>query len=326
VGNGGPCLAIIRNIIIIMPLRSYATKATDMFTIDMFGPKTNIFVSICPGYDYQEGERRRLTPRHTWMLTVEATSYNLLGSQRKDPNPTHYSVVWNEEEDQHKLEKVSPTNFGIVGSILIQRNAPTSAQRLGDRLDAGFEVCPLDLDGSVGSEHWMRLVLYGLQHHGLVQEFDVPMFMAFARAYLAKRMNGEGPPRIAYTREHRETTQKEKKRWRLSFPQAAPANQEDLVKEKKKRFRMSLPPVQQNQAESQTERKKRFRMSLPPVHEHQEESLKEKKKRFRMSLPQGYTFPDPSQKEKRRFRLSFPQAQAHANQDRRGDDVYGGLM
>lgn len=307
-----------------MALRSYATKATDMFTIDMFGPKTNIFVSICPSYDYQEGERRRLAPRHTWMLTVEATSYSLLGAQRKDPNPTHYSVVWSEEDDQHRLEKVSPTNFGIVGSILIQRNAQTSAQRLGDRLDAGFEVCPLDLDGSVGSEHWMRLVLYGLHHHGLVQEFNVEMFMSFARAYLAKRMNGEGPPRIAYTREHRDTTPKEKKKFRLSFPQAAPANEEELQKEKKKRFRMSLPQAHANQAESQTERKKRFRMSLPPVHEHQEESQKEKKKRFRMSLPQGYGYADSSQKEKRRFRLSFPQA--HANQDRRGDDVYGGLM
>ena len=103
-----------------MPLRSYATKATDMFTIDMFGPKTNIFVSICPGYDYQEGERRRLTPRHTWMLTVEATSYNLLGSQRKDPNPTHYSVVWNEEEDQHKLELVLkwPKRNQVIGMLL----------------------------------------------------------------------------------------------------------------------------------------------------------------------------------------------------------------
>lgn len=284
-----------------MVLRSYATKATDMFTIDMFGPKTNIFVSICPGYDYQEGERRRLTPRHTWMLTVEATNYNLLGTQRKDPNPTHYSVVWNEEDDQHRLEKVSPTNFGIVGCILIQRNAPTSAQRLGDRLDAGFEVCPLDLDGSVGSEHWMRLVLYGLQHHGLVQEFDVGMFMSFARAYLAKRMNGEGPPQIAYSREHRETTQKEKKKFRMSLPQAH-ANQEDLQKERKKRFRMSLPPVQENQEELQ----------------------KEKKKRFRMSLPAAHAYPDQPQKEKRRFRLSFPQAQAHANKD--SSDVYGGLM
>jgi hypothetical protein len=282
-----------------MALRSYATKATDMF--DIFGPKTNIFVSICPGYDYQEGERRRLTPRHTWMLTVEATSYNLLGAQRKDPSPTHYSVVWNEEDDQHRLEKVSPTNFGIVGSILIQRNAPTSAQKLGDRLDAGFEVCPLDLDGSVGSEHWMRLVLYGLQHHDLVQEFDVGMFMSFARAYLAKRMNGEGPPRIAYSREHRETTQKEKKKFRMSLPQAR-TDQEDLQKERKKRFRMSLPPVQENQEELQ----------------------KEKKKRFRMSLPASHAYPDHPQKEKRRFRLSFPQAQAHAQKD--SSDVYGGLM
>lgn len=310
----------------ILPLKSYATKATDMFTMEMFGPKTNIFVSICPGYDYQEGERRRrLTPRHTWMLTVEATSYSLLSGQRKDPNPTHYSVVWNEEDDQHRLEKVSPTNFGIVGSILIQRNAPTSARMLGDRLDAGFEVCPLELEGSAGSEHWMRLVLYGLHHHGLVQEFDVEMFMSFARAYIAKRMNGEGPPRIAYTSEHRETTQKDKKKWRLSFSQTH-ANQEELVKEKKKRFRMSLPPVQQNQDESQTERRKRFRMSLPPVHETQEELLKEKKKRFRMSLPQGFAYPDPSQKEKRRFRLSFPQAQAHPHRETGSSDVYGGLM
>ena len=281
--------------------RSYATKATDMFNIDMFGPKTNIFISICPGYDYQEGERRRLTPRHTWMLTVELTKYNLLGTMRKDPNPTHYSVVWNPEGEQYRLEKVSPTNFGIVGTILIQRNAPTSPIRLFDRLEAGFDVCPIDLDENAGSEHWMRLVLYGLQHNKIVEDFDVEMFMAFSKAYLAKRMNGEGPPRIAYTREHKDRTQKEKKKFRLSFPQA-PANQEEV----------------------QNERKKRFRMSLPPVQENQEESLKEKKKRFRMSLPQSYAYPDRSQKEKRRFRLSFPQANVHPQRD--SSDVYGGLM
>ncbi len=84
----------------------------------MFGPKTNISSLICPGYDYQEGERRRLTPRHTWMLTAEATSYSLLGAQRKDPNPTHYSVVWNAEEDTLQVREGIPTNFGIVGSIL----------------------------------------------------------------------------------------------------------------------------------------------------------------------------------------------------------------
>jgi hypothetical protein len=149
----------------------------------------------------------------------------------------------------------------------------------------------------------MRLVLYGLQHHGLVQEFDVEMFMSFARAYLAKRMVGEGPPRIAYTREHRAHTQKEKKKFRLSFPQAS-ANQEELQKEKKKIFRMSLPPVQEDQDESQ----------------------KEKKKRFRMSLPAAQAYPDHSQKERRRFRLSFPQAYAYQDRQDRQDDVYGGLM
>ena len=283
-----------------MAFKSYTNKATDLFNIDMFGPQTNIFVSICPGYDYQEGGRRRLTPRHIWMLTVELTKYNLLGTMRKDPNPTHYSVVWNPESEQYRLEKVSPTNFGIVGTILIQRNAPTSPTNLFDRLEAGFDVCPIDLDENAGSEHWMRLVLYGLQHNEIVEEFDVEAFMAFSKAYLAKRMNGEGLPRIAYSREHRDNTQKEKKKSRLSFPRA-PANEDEVQKERKKRFRMSLPPVQENQ----------------------EGLEKEKKKRFRMSLPQSYAFPDHSQKEKRRFRLSFPQAHA-AQKDT--SDVHGSLM
>ena len=285
-----------------MAFRSYTTKATNMLTIDMFAPKTNIFVSICPGYDYQEGERRRLTPRHTWMLTVELTKYSLLGTQRKDPNPTHYSVVWNAEEDQYKLEKVSPSNFGIVGSILIQSNAPTSAQKLSDRLDAGFEVCPLSLDGSVGSDHWIRLVLYGLQQQKIVQDFDVDMFMTFSQAYLAKRMNGEGPARIAYSREHRDEIQKEerKKRFRLSLPQG-PADQEESQKEKKNRFRMSMPLAPTTQDDLQKEKKKRFRMSMPPAPADQDHSQKEKKKRFRMSFPQARVQKDSS-------------------------DVYGGLM
>ena len=197
-----------------------SVKATDTFIINMFGPKLNIFVSICPGYEYQGEEKKHLTPHHTWMITVESTKYNLPGTHRRDPNPTHYSAVWNEDEDQYRLERVSPTNFGIVGSILIQRNAPASAQKFFNRFEAHLEDFPSELDGSESSEHWMRLALYALQQEKIVQAFDVEMFMSFSQAYLARRMEGEGPARIAYSRVHKDHSQKEKKGFWVSYPQA----------------------------------------------------------------------------------------------------------
>lgn len=186
----------------------------------MFGPKSNLYVSICPGYEYQGEEKQHLVPHHTWMLTVESPKYNLPGTQRRDPNPTHYSTVWNEHEDQYTLEKVSPTNFGIVGSILIQRNAHTSAQKLFHQLEAGLSAFELDLDGSEGSEQWMRVAIQALQYENIVQTFDVEMFMTFSQAYLARRLDGEGPARIAYSRLHKDHSQKEKKSFWISYPQA----------------------------------------------------------------------------------------------------------
>lgn len=187
----------------------------------MFGPKSNIFVSICPGYEYARGEEKRhLTPHHTWMLTVEHAKYSLPGTQRRDPNPTHYSAVWNEDEEQYRLERVSPTNFGIIGTILIQRNAHASAQKLFDRLEAGIEAFPSDLDGNEESEYWVRLALYALQQENIIQPFDVEMFMSFSLAYLARRMDGDGPARIAYSRLHKDHSQKEKKGFWVSYPQA----------------------------------------------------------------------------------------------------------
>jgi hypothetical protein len=200
--------------------KSHNINTTDIPTTSMFGPKTNIFVSICPGYEYQGQERQHLTPHHTWMLTVESTKYSLPGTHRRDPNPTHYSAVWNEDEDRYRLERISPTNFGIAGSILIQRDAPTSAQKLFDRLEAGLEAFPPELDGSEGFEQWIRLALHALQQENIVQPFDVEMFMSFSQAYLIRRMDGEGPARIAYSRMHKDHTQKEKKGFWVSYPQA----------------------------------------------------------------------------------------------------------
>jgi hypothetical protein len=188
---------------------------------NMFGPKSNIFVSICHGYEYQGDEKQHLTPHHTWMLTIESAKYSLPGTHRRDPNPTHYSVIWDEDGDQYSLQSVSPSNFGIVGSILIQRNAPTSAQKLFHQLEARLEAHSSHFDGSESSEHWIQLALHALQHLNIVQAFDVEMFMNFSQAYLARRMNGEGPARIEYSRMHKDHSQKEKKGFWVSYPRAA---------------------------------------------------------------------------------------------------------
>lgn len=190
----------------------------------MFGSKSNIFVSICPSYDYALGDDKRyMTPHHVWMLTAETPKHSLPGTHRRGPNPRHYSIVWSEDEDQYTLQQVAPTNLGIIGSILIQRNAPISPEKAFDQFLTGLEAysktLETELDGSEGSEHWMRFALQALQQNKIVQPFDVEMFMTFSQAYLARRMDGNGPARIAYSRLHKDHSQKEKKGFWISYPQ-----------------------------------------------------------------------------------------------------------
>lgn len=160
-----------------------------------------------------------MTPHHNWMLSVESPKYSLPVTHRRDPSPIHYSVVWNHEEGQYHLQRVSPTNLGIVGSILIQRNAPITAQRLFSQLEASLDTITPQIDGSESPEHWIRFALDALQHDKIVQPFDVEMFMNFSQAYLARRMDGEGSARIEYSRLHKDHSQKEKKSFWVSYPQ-----------------------------------------------------------------------------------------------------------
>lgn len=189
----------------------------------MFGSKSNIFVSISPGYEYAKGEHKLyLKPHYVWMLTVESASHSLSG--RRDPNPTHYSVVWNDYTESFEIRKVRPTNQGIVGSIEIQRHAPASAAKLFDLLQNALEAhdptfFSSEFDGSEESESWMRQALQELQDDKIVKAFDVELFMSFAQAYLDRRIAGEGPARIAYSRHHKDHSQKEKKSFWVSYPQ-----------------------------------------------------------------------------------------------------------
>lgn len=133
----------------------------------------------------------------------------------------HCSVIWDDEEDQYKLRRVSPTNFGIAGSILIERNAHASAQKIFAQLEAGLKEVPSDLDTIEDSERWTQSALHILQQCNIVQTFDVEMFMEFTQSYIARRMDGEGPSRIAYSRLHKDHSQKEKKGFWVSYPQAS---------------------------------------------------------------------------------------------------------
>lgn len=96
----------------------------------MFGPKVNIFVSISQSYDYVPREKGScMRPRYIWMLTVENPKHTFSGITMRDPNPTRSSVFWNEYTKEYELQQVRPTNLGIIGTVLIQRNARTT---LGD--------------------------------------------------------------------------------------------------------------------------------------------------------------------------------------------------
>lgn len=191
----------------------------------MFGPKSNIYISISPGYAYAQGEHKLyLKPHYVWMLTVESPKHSL--SHKRDPNPIHYSVVWGEEAAQWQLRRCEPTHLGILGSILIQKNAPTSAAKLLDHLTNDLQThdpsLQEELDGTEEeSRSWIAFALQALQDENIVQTFDVEMFMAFSQAYLDRRVDGEGPARIAYSRWHKDHSQKEKKSFWISYPQAA---------------------------------------------------------------------------------------------------------
>ena len=160
-----------------------------------------------------------MTPRHNWMLTVESPKYSLPVTHRRDPNPTHYSVVWNDEDGEYDLQRVSPTNLGIVGSVLIQRNAHITAQKLYNQLEASLYDLPSKLNGSESPEHWIRFALDSLQQDKVIQPLNVEMFMSFSQAYLDRRMDGEGSARIEYSRLHKDHSQKEKKGFWVSYPQ-----------------------------------------------------------------------------------------------------------
>lgn len=188
----------------------------------MFGSKSNISVSISPGYEYAQGEDRLyLKPHYVWMITVESPKYSLSG--RRDPDPTHFSVIWNAEAEQWHLKTVSPTNQGVVGSILIQKNAPTTASKLFVQLENALQstnpTLQSELDAADESESWIKSALYALQDDKIVQDFDIEMFMTFSQAYLDRRIDGEGPARIAYSRVHKDHSQKEKKSFWISYPQ-----------------------------------------------------------------------------------------------------------
>ena len=186
----------------------------------MFRHNSNIFVSISLSYDFAHGQTKNyMTPHHNWMLTVESPKYSLPVTHRRDPNPTHYSVVWNDEEREYELQRVSPTNLGIVGSVLIQRNAHITAQKLFNQLEAGLYDLPSKLDGSESPEHWIRFALDALQQDKVIQPLDVDLFMNFSQAYLDRRMNAEGSARIEYSRLHKDHSQKEKKGFWVSYPQ-----------------------------------------------------------------------------------------------------------
>ncbi|KAM0720608.1 hypothetical protein Q7P37_004745 [Cladosporium fusiforme] len=188
----------------------------------MFGSKSNIFVSISPGYEYAQGEDKLyLRPHYVWMITVESPKHSLSG--KRDSNPTHYSVVWDHEADRWNLKPVSPTNQGVIGSILIQKNASTTASKLFGQLERALQLdnpaLQPELDDAHESESWMKSALHALQEDKTVQEFDVDLFMTFAQAYLDRRIDGDGPARIPYSRLHKDHSQKEKKSFWISYPQ-----------------------------------------------------------------------------------------------------------
>lgn len=71
-----------------------------------------------------------------------------------------------------------------------------------------------------GSEIWIRFAMHALQEGNAVQMLDVELFMSFAHGYLRRRLEGEGPARIEYSRAKKDHSVKSRESgfW-ISYPQ-----------------------------------------------------------------------------------------------------------
>jgi len=203
----------------------------------MFGPKTNVYVSISTGYDYVQGEGRHyMKPQHTWMLSVEPHKHHLPGA--KHAEPIHYSASWDSHRAQHHIRPVGATNLGIAGKILITESANASTDKFARLLEEGLQrdgaSLPAELNTSEGSEPWIRMALHELQNDKILPAFDIGEFMTFAHGYVADRLGSEppgtAPATMPYPKLHKAQVKKPKSNgFRVSYPAASSNRNGDRI-------------------------------------------------------------------------------------------------
>ncbi|KAF2770266.1 hypothetical protein EJ03DRAFT_78081 [Teratosphaeria nubilosa] len=110
-----------------------------------------------------------------------------------------------------------------MGTILLNEGAQGSAdeirQMLKDGLHSSETIVPTEQTPDGASDRWIRKGIHILQDRKVVDSFDVGEFMTFAHAYVAGRVNREGPSMIAYPKVHQGSKEMSQKHglW-LSYP------------------------------------------------------------------------------------------------------------
>jgi hypothetical protein len=187
-------------------------------------PKSNIYVSVTRAKK-GEGETYH-RPQHSWMLSVEQHHFHIPATPHKDPEPVHYAAQ--KVDGVYNINTHPATSEpAIIGNILIAENASTSPEEIHKLLEEELgSVSKRSVedhrDSDAGdAEHWIQVVLKGMQGKKIIDAFPIEEFMTFAHGYEASRMDGEGHALLAYPKLHKDSEKKSSKhKFWISHPMA----------------------------------------------------------------------------------------------------------
>ncbi|KAK0356054.1 hypothetical protein LTR91_012243 [Friedmanniomyces endolithicus] len=204
----------------------------------MVAASSNIYVSATQPHPRKAGgESDNGNPQPTqyiWMVSVEPHKSHMPFMPKHKVEPVHYYASRGGDKNAYHLH--THGTDGIIGTILVKEGAHGNAERVLHALEADMKSGPATqssekaLDGK--DDRWIRSALQVLQTHKFTDAFDVGELITFAKNYFAKRLDGDGPARVAYPGLHEDHEGKSSKHhfW-LTYPTQSPriGNQESRI-------------------------------------------------------------------------------------------------
>ncbi|KAK0945577.1 hypothetical protein LTR48_002228 [Friedmanniomyces endolithicus] len=195
----------------------------------MVTASSNIYISATQSHPPEAGgESDNASPQAKsciWMISVEPHKSHMPFTPKHKVEPVHYYASREGDEDAYRLH--THAIDGIIGTILVKEGAHADAERVLQALEIDLksghatQSSGQALDGE--DDRWIRNALQVLQTHKFTNKFDVGELMTFAKDYFAKRLDGDGPARIAYPGLHDDHKEKSSKHhfW-LTYPTQSP--------------------------------------------------------------------------------------------------------